>query len=291
MRGVTRFSTAFTDRKTLLTDSTHRRMKRIAKHATLVLVLLGPGACAVIDPDPREIHSIAFGTITPGSVESIPDWTMDLVRSCYAEGLRLDPNQEGSIAFEIHPPEQAGPVESRILDSSGLGTDLVECIRSSFGNIAHYVSGGRRQQPVSETLYLSRSVSRVCAPPTLKTVEDLASNYYRKHEVVEVTEVDLAGIEHRVSEFDPDRLLRFVFTDVELTFRGDGYEGFCVHGNEYKTFGIRPIETKGAGHLCESIHRRKGDRVRDTYVSIFELDEGKWREAYEGKAYCGDSRQ
>jgi hypothetical protein len=149
-------------------------MKQFAKRAILTLALFVLGACAsVFDPDSRASHDIAFGTIAPGSLKSIPDWTMDLVKSCYAEGLRLDPDQEGTIVFVIRPPEQTGRVESRILDSSGLSTDLVECIRSSFESIVHYVGSGRMQQPVSYTLFLSRSVSQVCAPPTLRAVESI----------------------------------------------------------------------------------------------------------------------
>ena len=276
-----------------LTDSAaHRHRNRLAERVLLVLVLLGPGACAsVFDPDSRATHDIAVGTIAPGSIDSIPDWTMDLVRSCYAEGLRLDPDQEGTIVFEVRPREHAAPVESRVLDSSGLSADLVECIRSSFGNIAYYVGSGIIQQPVSGTLFLSRSISQACAPPTLKAVESIASGFYDKYEVVEVTDIELVRIEHGVSAYGPDRLMRFVFTDVELTFQRVGYEGLCFHGNEYKTFGTGPIEAKGAGHVCESAHRLKGDRVRDNYVGIFELDQGKWWEAYEDKAYCGSSRQ
>ncbi len=131
-------------------------MKRLAKRAILALALLGPGACAsAFNPDSGATQDIALGTIAPGSIESIPDWTMDRVRNCYAEGLRLDPDQEGTIVFEVRPPERNGPVEARILDSTGLSADLVECIRSSFGNIAHYVESGRMQQPVTGTLFLS----------------------------------------------------------------------------------------------------------------------------------------
>lgn len=147
------------------------------------------------------------------------------------------------------------------------------------------------QQPVSDTLFLSRAVSQVCVPPTLRAVESIASGHYGKYGVVEVTDIDLVRIEHRVSEFDTDLLLRYVVTDVELTFHRDGYEGLCFHGNEYKVFGSGPIEAEGAGHVCESIRRRKGDRVTDTYVVVFELDQGKWWEVYEEKAYCGNTRK
>lgn len=277
---------------TLLTGSTAQlHMNRIARRAILVLASLGLGACAsVFNPDFIATHEIAFGTIAPGSVESIPNWTMNSVRNCYAEGLRIDPDQEGTIVFEVRPPEQTGPVESRILDSSGLSTDLVECIRSSFGSIYHYVGAGRMQPPVSDTLFLSRSVSRVCAPPTLIAIKSIASRYYGHYKVVEVTDIDLVRLEHRISPYGPDRLLRRVVTDVELTFQSDGFEGLCFHGNEYKKFGARPIEARGSGHVCESVFRRKGDRVRDTFSGMFEPDQGKWWEIYEDKAYCGNSR-
>ena len=281
-----------TSSKDFLADSAaHPQMKQFAKHAILTLALFGLGACAsFFDPDSRATHDVALGRIAPGSIKSIPDWTMGHVRSCYAEGLRLNPDQEGTIVFVIRPPEQTGRVESRILDSSGLSTDLVECIRSSFGNIAYYADSGRMQQPVSDTLFLSRSVSQVCAPPTLRAVESIASGHYDMYKIVEVTDIDLVRIEHGVSAYGPERLVRFVDIDVELTFQRDGYEGLCSHGNEYKTFGTSPIEAKGEQE-CESVHRRKGDRVTDTFVGIFELDQGKWWDAYEGRAYCGNNRQ
>lgn len=124
-------------------------MKRPARCLIFAPALLGLGACAsVLDPDSRATHVVALGTVVPRSIESIPDWTMARVRSCYAEALRTNPDQQGTIVFEVRPPDRTGPVESLILDSSGLSADLVECIRSSFGAIAYY---GRRRLPVSDT--------------------------------------------------------------------------------------------------------------------------------------------
>ena len=267
-------------------------IQQFLKIAISSLALIGFGACAsVFNLGSRATQDIALGTVTPGSFESIPDWTMDLVRSCYAESLRLIPDQEGIIVFAVHPPVRTGRVESQILDSSSLDEDLVECIRLSFGAIHHYVGSGRMQHPVSDTLFLNRAISQVCEPPTPRIIESIASKSYREYEVVNLTDIDIVRTEHQVTEHRDDYfLLRYFVAKVELEFKRDGYEGQCFHGYEYKLFSTNPVEAKGAGHVCESIQRRKGERVFDTFTVVFELDQGKWWESYGERAYCGNRR-
>ena len=266
-------------------------MLRLVRSALLAAIVLWLGACASLGLTSEADRDISLGTITPGSVEGIPDWTMDNVRSCYAEGLRLDPDQQGELVFAVRPPEQTGPVEALILASSGLSTDLVECIRSSFGTIHHYVGSGRTQQAVSDTLRLTRVVTQACEPPTARAVERVASGRYGESGVVDLTDLDVTVVQHRVSVYDPSLVLRFMVADVELTFNRDGYEGQCYHHNEYKVFSADPIEAEGVGHVCESIRRRRGDRVSDTITVVFGLDREKWWEwESQYKAYCGSRR-
>ena len=146
------------------------------------------------------------------------------------------------------------------------------------------------QQAVSDTLRLSRSASQVCEPPTARAVESVASGRYGEYGVVDLTDLDVVRTQHRVSEYDTDLVLRYVVADVELTFNRDGYEGLCYHYNEYKLFSADPIEAEGAGHVCESVPRRRGERVSDTFTVVFELDQGKWWESYGDRAYCGSRR-
>ena len=236
-------------------------MQRFVSLAVLASVALWLGACVPLGLTSKSSHDIALGTVSPGSVEAIPDWTMDNVRSCYAEGLRLNPDQQGELVFAVRPPEQTGPVEARVLASSGLSADLVDCVRASFGTIHHYVGSGRAQQSVSDTLRLTRTLSQACEPPTARAVERVASGRYGEYGVVDLTDLDLTVVQHRVSEYDPSLVLRYMVADVELTFNRDGYEGRCYHYNEYKVFSADPIEAEGAGHACESVHHRRGDKV------------------------------
>ena len=264
-------------------------MERLVRFALLAAAVLWLGACASLGLTSKADRDISLGTVMPSSVEGIPDWTMDNVRSCYAEGLRLNPDQQGELVFAVRPPEQSGPVEARVLASSGLSANLVECVRASFGTIHHYVGFGRAQQAVSDTLRLTRAVTQACEPPTARAVERVASGRYGEYGVVDLTGLDVTVVQHRVSEYDPSLVLRYMAADVELTFNRDGYEGQCYHYNEYKVFSADPIEAEGAGHVCESVPRRRGEKVSDTITVVFELDREKWWES-DDKAYCGGQR-
>lgn len=266
-------------------------MGSVTTTALLVLgVALMNASCTHLKAKSESSFDVGFGTIAPSGIESIPDWTMDLVRSCYAEGLRTDLNQEGEIRFTVIPPETTGPVEATVVSANGLSAELVECIRSSFGTIHHYVDSGRRQLAVSETLSLTRRVEQVCEPPSTKVIKRILASRYEESGVVAVSTINVARLYHAVSEIDADQVQRYVVVDVELVFSREGYEGQCYHGNEYKVFSRAPVEPEGMGHVCTSIHHKKGEKVSDTEFLVFELEDRRWWAWTEEKAYCGDRR-
>ncbi len=223
--------------------------------------------------------------MSPKRIGGLPDWALDQVHDCYTASLRTNPAQRGSLAFTVVPPAAAGNVEVDLKSEGSLQPDVVNCARGALQSIYHYPKG-RRQPKLSATVTLEPELIQAPAPPTDKLARRLAAVRYAEAGVVEIVEYTTESIGHRSMLGDLVREMRY---RLKLRFVRDGYEGLCVHHAQYKRFEVDPVKPRGAGHMCDSKPRKKGDETDDSGVHYFHLTDGGWRQAFSGgPLYCGD---
>lgn len=230
--------------------------------------------------------TIARGVVSPAVVRNVPEWALENIASCYEDSLREDPDQEGEVLFSLTPPEGDGPVTATVGPRGALSDGLVRCVREALESVCSYPSVGNAQPRVRARLSFRRTLQSVPAFPTPEAVRGALAADHARDPVVDVASARMDAVHHvRTSD---GRLLRMVDYAAWFEFVDVGFETRCVHYGPYTVLGRAPLDPRPAGHTCEDVPHRPGDRVEVRSSMGFVLTDRGWETGEPAIAYCGD---
>jgi hypothetical protein len=187
--------------------------------------------------------------------------------NCYVTALASDETRRGEIAFVARPPKGEGRYLVELQKSGPIGDDVVDCVRKVFDDFYHY-EDKEPFETATGTLRFAPEWITAPAPPTPEAAKQLVEDGYARTKVVRMVRASLHWTTQGV---DGEQILVNDFFDVALEFERDGYEVSCQHFGPYKLFTRAPYQAQGAGHTCESVVRKKGDRTTDTSTVMYSL--------------------